>query len=182
MRIQHAINPSAPARNVAQTHLGPTAKHPDREIPPDAPGGRPTRKGRETEAAREEAEWERLALPPSSAGVGTAGVGTFQSGSGVPKPEDEPRAEKPEYGSDEEGGSEYEEDEFTGGLMPPPGQEPGGRPRFKVRYLVGKALHRAAMRERDELERELDGCKRELKRSWEWKEEALDAVLRRDLG
>ena len=81
---------------------------------------------------------------------------------------------------------EDSDDEFTGGLMPPrvegDGEEGEGRERYKVRYLVGKALHREAMRERDALERELEVCKKELKRSWDWKEGALDAVLRRDLG
>ena len=170
MRIQHSITPSAQARNVARGETGPTAKHPEREAPPDAIGGRPIQQGRETDAAKEEAEWERLAASSS--------IGAFRSGAGTGAGKMEGHEEG------DEGPDEDSDDEFTGGLMPSHGAEgeDEGRERYKVRYLIGKALHREAMRERDALEKELDGCRKELKRSWEWKEQALDAVLRRDLG
>lgn len=89
------------------------------------------------------------------------------------------------------------DDSFTGPLMPSPSDpahpkykpdlelthlNPSNRPRYVVRYLIGKARHKEAMREREELEAELEGVKRELKASWEWKEKALDAVLARDMG
>ena len=179
MRIQHGVNPSAPARNVAQI-LGPTAKHPEREAPPDAPGGRPIPKGREEEAKLEEIEWARLAAPDAM-GVFRSGTGTGEKKEGSEFEREKRHEDDPE--EEYEGGSDSD-DEFTGGMMPGHGEEErmGGKERWKVRYIVGKAVHREAMRERDALEKELEGVKRELKRSWEWKEQALDAVLRRDLG
>ncbi|KAL7412831.1 hypothetical protein BDY24DRAFT_391218 [Mrakia frigida] len=190
MRIQHSINPLLSARNVAQNGGGPTAKHPEREAAPDAVGGRARdRKGEESEREkREEEEWRRMQeeiglgskrkkgrsssdrLVENGGGAAAAGLSTTTT-----THNDDP--------SDSDS-----DDSFTGPHMPPSSPSHphstsnASRPRHVIRYLLGKAIHREAMRERDELELELEGVKAELRRSWSWKERALDAVLKRDLG